>query len=250
MKNTCILTMTVLFLLLANPAKTQNQDDLTLWFGVSLNPASVQNIPLSLRVLPEYKGNSSVIIDELSYDMSVYVPFDFRFLISNNDNGINYGIGAQVIISADHWFIENRYEYGGTSMFRGVMMSGPISLTGLKPISPNLAINPNLFLDIPLSRNNATNSCVLHASVGYQAFTYVNGWETRFFNGNQILKYNAMKVLAYLIPVNIGVQLHSPGLSLEVGPEILCSFPTKIGRESGVKTSAIGLSLKLKMPEN
>jgi hypothetical protein len=249
MKQKINFILIVIFLLFANIAKAQDKDNLTLWFGVSWNPVSVSDLPLYLRDIPYYKGAGGVV-DESGYSMSLCIPFDFRFLISNNNLGINYGIGAEATISTASLFIKNRYEYGGTSPFSGIILLGPISSTGLKPIMPGLSLNPNVFIEMPISRKDVKNNYNLHFSVGYQALTLVNGWDTRHNDGNQRLKYNKMEALAYLFPVNLGLQFNIGKINMEVGPSFLLSIKTKTGKDCDVNTNAMGLSFKIKMPED
>jgi len=182
MKKKITLILIIIFLSFANIIKSQDKDTFTLWLGASWNPVSVSNLPLYLREVPYYKGTGGML-DKSSYHISLYIPFDFRFLISNNNFGINYGIGAEITASNAKIFIDNRYMYGGTALFGGIIMLGPISSAGVKPIIPGLTLSPNAFMEIPISYKNAKRSCNLHVSVGYQALAMVNGWETTYSNG-------------------------------------------------------------------
>jgi|GEM_PF-4137075 len=67
--------------------------------------------------------------------------------------------------------------------------------------------------------------------------------------GMRRLKYNEMKTLAYLFPLNIGLQFNILGINFETGTGTLLPFKTKAGRDCDIKINAVGLYLKLQMPE-
>ena len=243
-----VVILSILLILFTDFVKSQSKDNLAVWFGVSWSPLNVSNLPLYLRDVPYYEGAGGTI-NQSNYEMSLYVPFDFRFFISGNDDGLSYGIGCEVGISTANIFIKDRYEYGGTSTFGGIILLGPISSVGIQPAVPGLSFGPNIFLEVPIFRKSVKNACNLHASIGYRALALVNGWDTRYSDGNQMLKYNKIQNLAYLFPIITNFQFHFLGMNLEAGPSFLLSIKTEAGRDCDIRTSAVGLSVMIKMPE-
>ncbi|MFZ4632018.1 MAG: hypothetical protein ACOYL8_02280 [Patescibacteria group bacterium] len=192
-------------------------------FTASSVPESFRNIPIH-----EDDGTGlSGLISKNSYDIPIYGRIGYRKIFVNNKR-IRLGYDIVALLSAYN-LEEKSYvdspgfisDYSGSSSsFCGTTLRGPTSLLGLKFFVPEINIVPGFVAEYIPWRNKMSPTILMSAS--YMSFVAVNGWDRKGFK-----TIFEQKILAYTLPVNIGLGISILEGDITINPGINLNFMLK-----------------------